>query len=162
MKDSVEVQPATPGDIPQLLAFIKELALYEKEPEAVVADEADLERALFSADRVAHALVAKTGDTSLGFALYFYNYSTWTGRKGLYLEDLFVSLSARKQGVGFRLLRELARIAVREGCGRFEWSVLDWNQPAIDFYTKLGARPMDGWSVYRLQGEALRALSEAE
>lgn len=151
---------ATPGDVPQILAFVRELAEFEREPEAVVATEAMLEAALFGARPAAEAVIAEaTGGTALGFALFFQNFSTWTGLPGMYLEDLYVTPAARGAGVGKALLRHLAGIAVDRGYGRFEWSVLDWNQPAIDFYRAMGATGMDEWTVQRVTGDALARLA---
>jgi len=151
---------ATPKDVPQILAFVRELAEFEREPDAVVATAPMLEAALFGARPAAEAVIAERGDGSpLGFALFFQNFSTWTGLPGMYLEDLYVTPAARGAGVGKALLRHLADIAVARGYGRFEWSVLDWNQPAIDFYRAMGATGMDEWTVQRVTGEALLALA---
>nr|WP_255626136.1 GNAT family N-acetyltransferase [Xanthomonas sp. NCPPB 1067] len=139
--------------------LITALAVYEREPEAVKAGPDDLRASLFGDAATAHALICEQDGQALGFAVYFFNYSTWLGRNGLYLEDLFVRPEARGKGAGLALLRHLAQLAVQRGCGRFEWSVLDWNQPAIDFYQAVGARPMDGWTVYRLDGERLAAFA---
>jgi GNAT superfamily N-acetyltransferase len=152
------IREATPADVPEVLRLIRELAAYEKEPDAVVTTEADLERWVFGDDAVASVLVAELEGRTVGMALWFRNYSTWTGRPGIYLEDLFVEPEARGSGLGKALLVELARIAVARGYARVEWAVLDWNQPSIDFYESLGARPMDEWTTYRLTGDALAAL----
>ena len=149
---------ATPDDTPQILAFIRELADYEKLTHEVVADEAQLERTLFGRRAYAEVVVAELSGEPVGFALFFHNYSTFLGRPGLYLEDVYVPPDFRGRGVGGALLTCLARIAVDRGCGRMEWSVLDWNRQAIDFYRSLGAEPMDEWTVYRLTGEALATL----
>lgn len=154
-----EIRPATRGDAPRILALIQQLADYEKLAHEVVADTAALESTLFGEQPQAHCLLAWQGDAAVGMALYFFNYSTFLARAGLYLEDLFVVPAARGAGVGKGLLRRLAQIAVQRGCGRFEWSVLDWNKPAIEFYEALGARRQDGWSVYRLTGTALNELA---
>ncbi|MCS3747023.1 GNAT superfamily N-acetyltransferase [Xanthomonas arboricola] len=154
-----QIRPATPDDVPLLHELITALAVYEREPDAVKATPGDLHASLFGERATAHALICEQDGQALGFAVYFFNYSTWLGRNGLYLEDLFVRPEARGKGAGLMLLRYLARLAVRRGCGRFEWSVLDWNQPAIDFYQAVGARPMDGWTVYRLDGERLAAFA---
>ena len=151
----VRIRPATEDDVPLILALIKELAEYERLSGEVVATEAGLTSVLFGEDARARALIAYAGADSVGFAVYFYNFSTFLGRAGLYLEDLFVRPAWRRQGVGRQLLRELAQRAVADGCGRLEWSVLDWNEPAIRFYRSIGARPMDEWTVYRLTGDAL-------
>ncbi|MCD0279906.1 GNAT family N-acetyltransferase [Xanthomonas melonis] len=153
------IRTATPDDVPLLHELITALAVYEREPEAVKAGPDDLRASLFGEAATAHALICEQDGQALGFAVYFFNYSTWLGRNGLYLEDLFVRPEARGKGAGLALLRHLAQLAVQRGCGRFEWSVLDWNQPAIDFYQAVGARPMDGWTVYRLDGERLAAFA---
>jgi GNAT superfamily N-acetyltransferase len=153
------LRPAEPADCTQILTFIRGLAEYEREPGAVEATEAHLEHTLFADEPKVFGIMAELDGAPAGFAVYFYNYSTWLGRHGLYLEDLFVDPALRGRGVGLALLRHLAAIAVAEGCGRFEWMVLDWNEPAIDFYRGAGAVPMDEWTVYRLSGEALRAFA---
>ncbi len=152
------IRPATRADLPLILSLIRELAEYERDPGAVVATEQLLEQNLFDAPdqpAVASCVIGEIDGAPQGFALYFFNFSTWLGRPGLYLEDLFVRPSARGAGLGKALLLHLARIAVERGCGRMEWSVLDWNEPAIGFYKKLGAKPMDEWTVFRLTGDAL-------
>ncbi|AZR29571.1 GNAT family N-acetyltransferase [Xanthomonas vasicola] len=154
-----QIRSATPDDVPLLHELITALAVYEREPDAVKASLEDLRTSLFGEGATAHALICEQDGQVLGFAVYFFNYSTWLGRNGLYLEDLFVRPQARGKGAGLALLRHLAQLAVQRGCGRFEWSVLDWNQPAIDFYQAVGARPMDGWTVYRLDGERLVAFA---
>lgn len=156
---SPTIRPAEPGDVPQILRFVRELAAYEREPDAVVATEAMLDEALFGARPAAEAIIAERDGVALGFALYFYNFSTWTGRRSLYLEDLYVSEAARGAGVGTMLLRHLAGIAVDQGCQRFEWSVLDWNAPAIAFYRAMGAVGMDEWTIQRVSGDALVKLA---
>ncbi|MHA6719607.1 N-acetyltransferase family protein [Sphingomonas sp. RS6] len=153
------IRPATPDDVPLILGFVRELAAFEREPDAVVATEPMLHDALFGARPAAEALIAARDGTAVGFALFFQNFSTWTGRPGIYLEDLYVTPAARGAGVGTALLRHLAGIAVDRGYGRFEWSVLDWNQPAIDFYRAMGAEPMDEWTVQRVSGDALVRLA---
>lgn len=154
------IRSATPADIPRILAFVRELAEFEREPDAVVATEPLLAAALFGPRPAAEAVMAEGPDgTPLGFALFFQNFSTWTGLPGMYLEDLYVTPAARGAGVGKALLRHLAGIAVDRGYGRFEWSVLDWNQPAIDFYRAMGATGMDEWTVQRVTGDALHALA---
>ncbi|AMV01445.1 GNAT family acetyltransferase [Xanthomonas citri pv. fuscans] len=154
-----QIRSATPADVPLLHELITALAVYEREPDAVKASLEDVRASLFDEGATAHALICEQDGQALGFAVYFFNYSTWLGRNGLYLEDLFVRPEARGKGAGLALLRHLAQLAVQRGCGRFEWSVLDWNQPAIDFYKAVGARPMDGWTVYRLDGERLAAFA---
>jgi GNAT superfamily N-acetyltransferase len=151
----VVIRPAGIDDVPLILRFIRELAAYEKAEQEVVATEASLRASLFGNDARAHALVCQVAGVDAGFAVYFFNYSTWQGRQGLYLEDLYLSPVYRKVGAGRKMLQHLARIAVAKGCGRFEWSVLDWNEPAISFYKSIGAIPMDEWVRYRLAGEAL-------
>jgi GNAT superfamily N-acetyltransferase len=155
----LSIAPATPADVPLLVALIRELAEYERLLHEVRIGPADLERDLFGPRPYAEAVVARDGSEPVGFALWFYNYSTFAGRPGLYLEDLFVRPAHRGRGYGEALLRHLARIALERGCARFEWSVLDWNEPAIRFYRKLGAVAMDDWTVQRVTGEALRALA---
>ncbi|WP_372162456.1 N-acetyltransferase family protein [Xanthomonas axonopodis pv. cyamopsidis] len=154
-----QIRSATPEDVPLLHELITALAVYEREPGAVKAGLEELRASLFGDGATAHALICEQDGQALGFAVYFFNYSTWLGRNGLYLEDLFVRPEARGKGAGLALLRHLAQLAVQRGCGRFEWSVLDWNQPAIDFYKAVGACPMDGWTVYRLDGERLAAFA---
>ena len=154
----VSIRPATRDDVALILRFIRELAEYEKLAHEVEATEERLAETLFPADRkpAAECVIAEHEGQPAGFALYFFNYSTFLARPGLYLEDLFVSPSQRGSGVGKALLLHLARIANARGCGRMEWSVLDWNQPAIDFYRSIGAVPMSEWTVFRLTGESLR------
>jgi GNAT superfamily N-acetyltransferase len=152
---SVQVRTATRADVPLIRELVQALADYEREPDAVKATEADLARTLFDEGATANSVICEQDGVAVGFAVYFFNYSTWLGRNGLYLEDLFVRPQARGQGAGLALLRYLARLAVEQGCGRFEWAVLDWNRPAIDFYRAAGARPMDEWTVYRMDGQAL-------
>jgi GNAT superfamily N-acetyltransferase len=153
------LRAAGPDDAALVLAFIRELAEYERAPEAVVATETDIRATLVSEPKRAEVILAFEGDAPVGFALFFHNYSTWVGRPGLYLEDLFVRPEARGRGYGRRLLAHLAAIARERGCRRMEWSVLDWNEPAIGFYRSLGATPMTEWTVHRLTGQALEALA---
>ncbi len=153
------IRPAAPADVPLILALVRELAEYEREPEAVEATEAMLSDALFGPRPAAEAVVAEHGGQPAGFALWFHNFSTWTGRRGLYLEDLYVRPAFRGRGVGRALLAHLAGVAVARGCARFEWSVLDWNAPAVGFYRALGAEAMDGWTTMRVSGPALAALA---
>jgi GNAT superfamily N-acetyltransferase len=145
-------------DVPAIVGLIQDLALYERQPEDCHAEPALLEKHLFGPRPYAEAIVAEAGGELIGFALFFHNYSTWLTRPGLYLEDLYVKPGHRGLGAGKALLERLARIAVSRGCGRMEWSVLTWNEPAIGFYKALGAVPMDGWRTYRLTGDALEAL----
>jgi len=153
------IRPATVADAGLILRFIRELAVYEKAGSSVQADEAGIAASLFGPDASARALVCEAGGEAIGYAVYFYNYSTWLGRKGIYLEDLYITPAHRGSGAGRALLKHIARQAVAEGCGRFEWSVLDWNAPAIAFYVAAGARPQDEWTVYRLEGEALQTFA---
>jgi GNAT superfamily N-acetyltransferase len=146
-------------DCATILAFIRELAEYEKLAHEVIADEAALRATLFGARPAAEVLIAELAGAAVGFALFFPSYSTFLARPGLYLEDLFVDPAARGRGVGVALMSALARIAVSRGYGRFEWSVLDWNQPALDFYASLGALPQREWTVQRMVGAPLTALA---
>ena len=146
-------------DVGALLALIRELAELEKLAHEVVATEDILRESLFGSPTNAEAVLARVDGTVAGFALYFHNFSTFQGRQGLHLEDLYVRSDFRGQGVGTALLAHVARLAVARSCGRLEWSVLDWNRRAIDFYTGMGARPVAGWSEYRLEGEALATLA---
>ena len=152
---TIAIRPAVPEDAALILGFIRELAVYEKAGQEVLATEADLRRTLFGPQAGAHALICDVDGAAAGFAVYFFNYSTWQGRPGLYLEDLYLTPAYRSVGAGKALLRHLAGIAVDQGCGRFEWSVLDWNTPAIAFYQSIGAQPMNEWVRYRLTGPAL-------
>lgn len=156
---SLTIRSATPGDVGTILEFIVGLAVYERLEHAVVATEAGLSEALFGEHPDAEVLIAEWDGAPAGFALFFHNFSTFLGRRGLYLEDLFVQPAYRGRGVGRALLARLAAIAVERGCGRFEWSVLDWNESAIRFYEALGARPESDWTVYRVTGEALQLLA---
>ncbi len=156
---SITIRAAERADTTTILRFVRELAAFEREPDAVVATEPMLEAALFGERPAAEAVIAERDGQALGFALFFANFSTWTGRQGLYLEDLYVTPSARGGGVGKALLVHLAGIARDRGWGRFEWSVLDWNTPAVEFYRAMGARAMDEWTVQRVSGEALVRLA---
>lgn len=158
---TITIRAAVPGDIATIHAFILALADYEKLTHAVKADCASLGRYLFGPRPMAEVLIADRDGAAIGFALFFHNFSTFEGRPGLYLEDLFVSPDARGSGAGKALLRRLAQIAVERDCARLEWSVLDWNEPSIAFYRALGAQPMDEWTVQRVDGAALRALAKA-
>lgn len=155
----LHIRPATPEDTEQILRFIRDLAIYEKAEHEVLATPEHIHRTLFCSQPRVHGLMCLDGDEPLGFAVYFFNYSTWQGRHGLYLEDLYVTPQARGLGAGKALLRHLARIAVDNDCGRFEWSVLDWNAPSITFYESLGAEAQDEWVRYRLTGAALQRLA---
>ncbi len=152
---------ATAADAEIIHGFIVELAIYEREPEAVETTVERLRAQLEHARPPFECVLAEDASGALGFALFFHNYSTWRGAAGLYLEDLFVPERHRQRGVGKALLRHLARLAVERGCARMEWSVLDWNRLAIDFYEALGARPMGEWTTFRLTGEALAALGDS-
>ena len=154
------IRPATPADVAVILRFVRELAAFEREPDAVEATEAMLHEALFGAAPAAEAAIAEDATGPLGFALFFHNFSTWAGRRGIYLEDLYVTPQARGRGVGGALLRHIAALAVARGCARFEWSVLDWNADAIAFYRAMGAVGMEEWTVQRVSGDALRRLAE--
>jgi GNAT superfamily N-acetyltransferase len=153
------IRPALAGDVPTILHFVRELAAFEREPDAVKATEEMLSDALFGPAPAAEAVVAGRDGELVGFALFFHNFSTWTGRRGLYLEDLYVTPAARGEGVGTALLRHLARVAVERDCARFEWSVLDWNADAIAFYRAMGAEGLDEWTVQRVAGPALAQLA---
>ena len=155
-----EIRTTTEADVPVILSLIRELAEYEREPDAVVVNEAGLREVLFGAKPSAEVLLALEAGEPVGFAVYFFNFSTWLGCPGLYLEDLFVRPSLRGKGYGRALLERLAQIAQERGCGRMEWAVLDWNEPAIQFYKKLGAEPMDEWTVFRLTREGIAKLAE--
>jgi GNAT superfamily N-acetyltransferase len=154
------IRPATPADIPTILALIRELADYEHEPESVFATELDLLRDGFGPNPRFHALIAEIDNAAAGFALYFHNYSTWRGHTGIFLEDLFVRPAFRGCGIGKALLAHVAGIAVAENCPRFEWAVLNWNTPSIDFYRSAGAVPLSDWTTMRLSGPALAALAK--
>lgn len=156
----INIRSATIEDCALIRQFVHQLAVYEKlEDEAVATDE-DIAASLFGDRPQAEVVIAERAGEPIGFALFFHNYSTFLGRRGLYLEDLFVIPEARGSGAGKALLKHLARLALERGCGRFEWWVLDWNEPAIDFYKSLGAEPMEDWTVFRLTGEALENLAK--
>ena len=158
-REPISIRPATAADVPLILTFIRELAEYEKLAHEVVASEADFHDALFGPRPVIEAVIASIGGEPVGYALFFPNFSTFLGKLGLYLEDLYVRPQARGLGAGRALLEHLAQIAVDRGWGRFEWAVLDWNEPSIGFYKKMGARPMDEWTIFRMTGEPLRRLA---
>ena len=155
------LRPASAEDAPLIVQFIRDLALYEKDPEAAVVTEADILRDGFSDRPFFKVVIAEWDAEPAGFAFYFFNYSTWLGRPGLYLEDLFVRPSHRGRGIGKALLQHLAGIAVAAGCGRMDWQVLDWNEPSIRFYEAMGARHMKAWLTMRLEGEALLRVGGA-
>ena len=156
--DHLRIEPATEPDVPQILELIRGLAEYERLTHMVEATEDRLRRTLFGDRPAAEVWLAFAGEECAGFALFFTNYSTFLGKPGLYLEDLYVKPHLRRQGIGLALLKKLAAIARERGYGRMEWSVLDWNQPAIDFYRKLGAVPLDEWTMFRVTGQALAEL----
>jgi GNAT superfamily N-acetyltransferase len=153
---------ATPEHVPLILDLIRELAEYEHEPESAQATPQQIDAALFGPKPAAEAVIARLDGEPAGWALWFQNFSTWTGRPGLWLEDLFVRPRYRRRGVGKALLVYLARLCVERGYGRFEWSVLDWNTPALEFYDALGAEPMSEWTTRRLSGDSLRRLAEMD
>jgi GNAT superfamily N-acetyltransferase len=157
-----QIRPARVDDVPIILQLIRDLATYERAPAEVVATEEQLIDVLFGERPVAEVLLAFEGESPIGFAVYFYNFSTWLGRPGLYLEDLFVKPQKRGKGCGRALLVELAKIARDRGCGRMEWAVLNWNEPAIKFYRALGAEPMIEWTVFRLTREEIAKLADSE
>jgi len=156
---AVTIRPAVPEDVGQIMAFIQALAEYEREPDAVTATEAELLRHGFGENPYFWCLIAEADGVPAGFAFYFFDYSTWLGKPGLYLEDLFVLPEFRGRGIGKSLLQQLAAIALEKGCARLKWEVLDWNQPAIDFYEAAGAEFLDTWRNVRVSGEALRRLA---
>ena len=153
------IRPATEQDVPLILNFIRALAEFEREPDAVTATEADLLRDGFGANPYYHCLIAEQDGKPAGFAFYFFNYSTWTGRPGLYLEDVFVNPEFRGLGIGKALLARVAARAVEKNCPRLQWEVLDWNTPAVDFYKSLGADFLDEWRNVRVTGDALKKLA---
>jgi GNAT superfamily N-acetyltransferase len=155
----ITIRPATRGDLPRILAFIHELAVYEHLEHEVVASEAEVGAALFGPRTYAEVVFACLDGTPVGFALFFHNFSTFLGRPGIYLEDLYVRPEARGLGIGRRLLAWLARTALERGCARLDWAVLDWNEPSIGFYRSLGAVALDEWTTYRLAGDALERLA---
>jgi GNAT superfamily N-acetyltransferase len=162
MPADIRIDPATRADLPVVLDLVKRLADYERLGAEVVATEDDLRAALFGPSAQVQALIARSGAEPVGFAVFFYNFSTFLGRPGVYVEDIFVVPAWRRHGVGRRLLRRLAQLAVERDCGRLEWSVLDWNEPAIRFYRAVGAQAMSDWTIYRLTGDALvRFASDA-
>lgn len=156
---SLKIRPANQNDASVILEFIRALAVYEKLEHEVIADENLIRENLFGAQAKAEVLIASRDDQPAAFALFFHNFSTFLGKSGIYLEDLYVHDHLRGLGIGKILLTQIAKIAHERNCGRFEWSVLDWNQPAIDFYKSLGAKPMSEWTVYRLDEEAIQKLT---
>ncbi len=162
MAQDLRIAEARREDVGLLLAMINELAAYERLANEVVATENGLAESLFGAEAAAKAIVAYWGAQPAGFAIYFHNFSTFVGRPGLYLEDMYVRPSFRRRGIARAIMRYLAKVALQRGCGRFEWWVLDWNESAIRFYEKLGAEAMSDWTVYRLSGTALERLGRGE
>lgn len=158
---SRKIREARSEDCALILHFINALAVYEKLAEEVETDEAMIADTLFASNPKAHCLICEVEGEPAGFAIYFYNYSTWKGKYGIYLEDLFVSPEFRGKGAGKALLIHIAGIAINNDCARFEWSVLDWNTPSIDFYKSLGAKALDGWDIYRVDGENLKTLANS-
>src|SRR6059058_3131400 len=157
----LQIRPARVEDVPVILELIRDLATYELAPDEVTATEEQLVDVLFGERPAAEVLLAFEGKTPVGFAVFFHNFSTWLGRSGLYLEDLFVKPQHRGKGYGRALLIHLAKIARERGCGRMEWAVLDWNEPAIKFYRQLGAKPMDEWTVFRLTRDGIAKLADS-
>ena len=155
----IEIRQATIEDSALILRFVTELAIYEKAENEVIAKQSDIENSIFGKDSSAKAVICSINNQPVGFAVYFFNYSTWLGKHGLYLEDLYVSQEYRGAGAGKALLKHLAGIALSKNCGRFEWSVLDWNEPAIQFYRSIGAISQDEWVGYRLTGKALEEFA---
>ena len=160
-KGNFAIRPATVTDVPVILELIRALATYERAPNDVTATEDGLTEVLFGEKPAAEVLLAFENETAVGFAVFFHNFSTWLGRPGLYLEDLFVRPEDRGKGYGRALLIQLAKIARDRGCGRMEWAVLDWNEPAIQFYLKLSAKPMHEWTVFRLTRDEIAKLAES-
>ncbi|WP_087024018.1 GNAT family N-acetyltransferase [Thaumasiovibrio subtropicus] len=157
---TLQIRKATRADAPTILHFIQELATFEKEPNAVVNSVEEIENKLFGDDVHAHAIICEYEGEAIGFAVYFFNYSTWVGKYGLYLEDLYVTTEKRGLGAGKFIMRHLAQIAVAKDCGRFEWVVLDWNEKAMDFYHSIGAEAQREWVVYRMTGDKIQAFAE--
>ena len=156
----IEIREATVEDSSLILNFVKELAKFERAASEVTASVEDIRRSIFGVDSTVQALICSMNNEPIGFAVYFYNYSTWKGKNGLYLEDIYITPEYRSKGAGKKLLKYLAKIAVSKDCGRFELSVLDWNESAIKFYESIGAKPQSEWIVYRLAGDALRDFAD--
>jgi len=161
IRQTAKIRDATISDVPIILHLIRDLATYERAPNDVVATEQGLREVLFGPEPSAKVVLIFEGEEAIGFAVYFFNFSTWLGRPGLYLEDLFVKPETRGRGYGRALLVHLAKIARDHGCGRMEWAVLDWNEPAIQFYRKLGATPLEDWTVFRLTPDGINRLAES-
>lgn len=162
IQSNFEIRPARVEDVPVILELIRDLATYERAPDEVTATEEQLVDVFFGKRPAAEVLLAFEGKSPVGFAVFFYNFSTWLGRPGLYLEDLFVKPEKRGKGYGRALLVDLAKVARDRGCGRMEWAVLDWNDPAIKFYRALGAKPMDEWTVFRLTRDGIAKLAKSD
>lgn len=158
-RTSIHIRAAAESDAPLIVGFIQDLAEYERLRDSCVATEEAVRETLFGDRPAAEVIIASDGGEPVGFALYFHNYSTFLAQRGIYLEDLFVKPKARGQGVGYALLSALARIAVERNCGRIEWAVLDWNKPSIDFYERIGAKPLSDWVMFRMTGTALHELA---
>lgn len=158
--NDINIRPASSDDAPLILGFVTELAIYEKAEHEVLATREDIARSLSAGEAGPQALICSYRGEEIGFALYFFNYSTWLGKPGLFLEDLYISPDHRGRGAGKALLEYLARLAIDKDCGRFEWNVLDWNEPAIGFYKYIGARPLDEWITYRLDVDGIAALAK--
>ncbi|QIL83563.1 GNAT family N-acetyltransferase [Diaphorobacter sp. HDW4A] len=161
MRSELVIRPAVIGDTDTILRFIRDLAIFENAENEVLTTAAHVHRTIFSEGATAHALICESAGKPIGFAVYFYNYSTWQGRNGVYLEDLYIDPEARGMGAGKAMLKHIAKIAVDNDCGRFEWSVLDWNTPAIKVYDSIGAKPQSEWIRYRLTGDALLELASS-
>lgn len=160
--NQLEIRPATVNDAETILRFVTELATYEKAAHEVKISVEAIGKSIFSEGATAHALICLVDGQAVGFAVYFYNYSTWLGKNGLYLEDLYVSPENRGSGAGKAILKYLARLALSKGCGRFEWCVLDWNEPAIKFYESIGAQAMNEWLGYRMSGDTLQHFASSD
>jgi GNAT superfamily N-acetyltransferase len=158
--NDVKISAAKEADIPEILELVRELAVYEKLTHLLVATEAGYWECLFGKHPVAEALMARKGKEAVGYAIFFRNFSTFLGKPGIYLEDIFVLPSHRGKGIGKKMLATVAAIAQERGCGRLEWSVLDWNTPSIDFYRSLGAEPLDGWTIFRMTEDTIAKLAE--
>jgi len=158
---NIEIRKATIDDASLILNFITELAIYEKAEHEVKTTVSDIQESLFGPNFNTNAIICNIDDKPIGFAVYFFNYSTWLGKHGLYLEDLYVSSESRGSGAGKAILKYLAQVAISNNCGRFEWNVLDWNEPAIQFYQSIGAKPQNEWIGYRLTGESLEDFANS-
>ncbi len=159
--EKLKIRKASESDAELILGFIRELARYEKAENEVKATAGTIRESLFSKQASAHSLICLSGDKPIGFAVYFFNYSTWLGRNGLYIEDLYITPESRGKGAGKFIMKHLAQLALSKGCGRMEWSVLDWNEPAIRVYDSTGAKPQNEWILYRLAGEDLKSFAGA-